>query len=119
MVYVLSLLALGALLALTVFRPLASGEGYTQIQGEQLLERENEWVVELNIVNQEGQDTEYAIQVVVGVERASEEVRVRAGQNYKYIYHISKDGLEGKEAIFSIYKKGEDKPLETVTYNLK
>ena len=118
-VYVVSLLALGVLLVLTVFKPMAAGDAYTQVQAVQLLEREDEWVVELNIANQEGQDMEYSIEAVGGGGSHSQDVTVGAGRVFKFIYHIRKDQVHEEEVSFAIYRKGEDTPLERVTYYLR
>ncbi len=53
-IYIAALVVLGVLLAFTVFKPMAMGEKYRQVQREQLLQTENEWIIQFDIINREG-----------------------------------------------------------------
>ncbi len=89
LVYILSLLVLGTLLALTLFRPLAAGREYPTVQKEQLLQTPSGWVVQFDLVNPSAQDIHYTIRTALDGERPYQEpVLVRAGGAFTYSQQI-------------------------------
>ena len=118
-VYILSLVILGVLIAFTVFRPMIGGGEYSEVQKEQLLQTENEWIIQLNIINHEGRDQNYTITVVVDGKPYSEKVLIHDGRVFAYIHHIYPDMVTEGDVSFAIYKEGEATPFEVVTYYLK
>jgi len=103
--YVVGLVVLGVLVVFTVFRPMMTGGEYTEVQREQLLQTEDEWIIQFNIINHEGKDT-------------NENVLIRDGSMFVYIHHIPRDMVGDGEVTFTIYKEDEDTPFEQVTYHL-
>ncbi len=118
-VYILSLVILGVLIAFTVFQPMTVGGEYSEVQRAQLLEREDQWIIELHIFNHEAQDTNYTINVLVDEELSTESIRLRPGELFKYIHHISRDKRKEREVFVVVYKEGQDSPFEEATYYLK
>jgi hypothetical protein len=119
-VYILSLVILGVLITFTVFiRPVVMGGEYSEVQQAQLLEREDQWIIELHIFNHEAEETNYTINVLVDEELCTESIRLRPGELFKYIHHISRDKLEERDVSVAVYKEGEATPFEQVTYYLK
>ena len=116
-IYILSLVILGVLIAFTVFKPMAVGGEYSEVQQAQLLEREDQWIIELHIFNHEAQDTNYTINVLVDEELSTESIRLRPGELFKYIHHISRD--KERAVSVAVYKEGEATPFEEATYYLK
>ena len=119
MAYILSLAILGVLIAFTVFRPMAVGGEYSEVQRAQLLEREDRWIIELHIFSHEVKDTNYEINVLVDEELCTESIRLRPGELFKYIHHIYRDKLEERVVSVAVYKQGEATPFEKITYHLK
>jgi hypothetical protein len=117
--YILSLAVMGVLITFTVFRPLAMGGEYSGVQRAQLLEREDQWIIEFHILSHEAEDTSYNINVLVDEELCVESIRLRPGELFKYIHHISRDKPEGKDVSVAIYKEGEATPFEEMTYYLR
>ncbi len=118
--YIFSLVILGVLVAVTVFHPTASGATYSQVQGEQLLEKDDQWIIEFHILNNEGQDTNYKINVLAdGDNLSTDAITIRSGRVFKYIVHIYKDNLDKGEVSLVIYKGNETTPFEYITYYLK
>ena len=117
--YVMSLVILGVLLVFTVFRSMAAGVEYSQVLSEQLLEQEDQWVVELHLLNHESQDTTYTISVLVDGDLCTDTIPIQSGRVFKYIVHIYKDKLDKREVSLAIYKEGEATPFEQTTYYLK
>ncbi len=117
--YIISLMILGVLLVLTVFRPMASGSEYSGVQRVQLLEREDQWIIEFDIINQEGKDTSYTIKVLTDGKLYIESVLIRDGGMFTYIHHFYPDRLTNNEVNFAVYKEGESTPVEQATYFLR
>ena len=118
-IYIASLVILGVLIAFTVFRPVATGENYSEVQRSQLLEREDQWIVELDIINREGRDMSYTIRVLSDAREYTESVLVRDGGVFTYIHHFYPERLTRNEVSFAVYKEGESTPIEQATYYLK
>jgi len=118
-VYIVSLVILGVLTVFTVFRPMAQTEEFSTVQRESILETEEEWIVEFNILNHEGEDQRYIITVVIGDEQYSQKVLIEDGKSFTYIHHIYRDRVTDGCATFTIYKEGEETPFEQATYYLK
>ncbi len=117
--YIISLMILGILLVLTVFRPMASGSEYSAVQRAQLLEREDQWIIEFDIINREGEDMSYTIKVLADGKVYTEDVLIRDGGMFTYIHHFYPDRLTNNEVSFAVYKEGESTPVEQATYFLR
>lgn len=117
-IYIASLVILGVLLVFT-FRPMTSGEKFSEVGRVQLLEIEDGWIVEFDIINREGKDTDYTINVSIDGKLYTERVWIVDGGVFTYIYHIFRHKLKGGDASFTVYKEGEPDPIEQVTYYLK
>ena len=118
-IYIVSLVTLAVLIAFTVFQPMATGGKYSEVQKEQLLETESEWIIQFVIINREGRDQNYTINVLVGDKLFTESVLIRDGRRFSYIHHIRRDEITDGVASFAIYKEGEATPFEQTTYYLK
>ena len=119
LIYIASLVILGVLIVFTVFQPMATGGEYSKVQRAQLLEREDQWIIEFDIINQEGKDTSYTIKVLTDGKLYIESVLIRDGGMFTYIHHFYPDRLTNNEVNFAVYKEGESTPIEQATYFLK
>lgn len=111
-IYIASLVIMGVLIALTVFRPMAIGGAYSEVQKEQLLETESEWIIQFCIINHEGKDQNYTINGLVGETLYTESILIRDGRTFSYIHHIRPDEITDGNVRFAIYKEGEATPFE-------
>ena len=118
-VYIVSLVVLAVLIAFTVFRPMATSGKYSDIQREQLLQTESEWIIQFDIINHEGRDQNYIINILVSEKSYTDDVLIRDGAKFGYIYHFRPDLETGGDVRFAIYREGEATPFEQVTYHLK
>jgi len=118
-VYVVLLVILGVLVVFTVFKPMATGGKYSEVQREQLLQAKDEWIIQFDIINHEGKDTNYTINVLVDGKPYKESVLIRDGGMFTYIHHIRRDMLSAGEVSFAIHKEGEATPFEQAIYHLK
>ena len=119
LIYIASLVILGVLTVFTVFQPMATGGDYSEVQRAQLLEREDQWIIEFDIINQEGKDTSYTIKVLTDGKLYIESVLIRDGGIFTYIHHFYPDRLTNNEVNFAVYKEGESTPVEQATYFLR
>ena len=119
LIYIASLVILGALTAFTVFKPMATDERHSEVQRAQLLEREDQWIIEFDIINQEGEDMSYTIKVLADGKLYTESVLIRDGGMFTYIHHFYPDRLTKNEVNFAVYKEGESTPVEQATYFLR
>lgn len=110
---------LAVLTAFTVFQPMATGSEYSEVQKEQLLQTESEWIIQFDIINHEGRDQNYTINVLVGEKLYTDIILIRDGAKFSYIQHIRRDMITVGDVSFTIYKEGEATPFEQVTYYLK
>ena len=117
--YIVSLVLLGVLIVFAVVRPMATGGGYSEVQQAQLLEKEDQWIIEFDIINREGEDTSYTIIVVADGKQYTESVLIRDGGLFTYIHHFYLDRLTNNEVSFAVHKEGESTPIEQVTYFLR
>lgn len=118
-IYIVSLVILAVILGLTVFRPMVTGSPYSEVQKAQLLETESEWIIQFDIINHEGSDQNYTINVQVDERLFTDSVLIRDGARFSYIHHIRRDMITGGDVSFTIYKGDEATPFEQVTYYLK
>ena len=95
---------------------MVTGEKYSEVSREQLLQTEDEWIIEFNIMNHEGEDKRYTINVLIDSELYSKEILVQDGRKFTYIHHIYPDQLTDRNVSFTVYKEGEDSPFEQITY---
>ena len=98
---------------------MALGGKYSEVQREQLLQTEDEWIIQLNIVNHEGSDQNYTITVVIEGKPYTEKVLILNGRMFTYIHHIYPDMVTEGDVRLAIYKEGEATPFEEATYYLK
>ena len=118
-VFVISLVILGVLAGLAVFRPLVTGREYSAVARESVLQEEDQWIIQFDIINQEEKDMNYNLVWSSGGETYTESVLVGKGRIYSHIRHIYLDTVKEGKVNLTIYKEGEATPFEQLTYYLK
>lgn len=118
-IYTASLVMLAVLIAFAVFRPMATGEEYSQVQRANLLEKGDQWIIQFDIINREGKDTSYTIKVLTDGKPYTESVLVRGGGVFTYVQHFYRNSLTSNEVSFAVYKEGESTPIKQGTYFLR
>ena len=117
--YIVSLVILGVLIGFTIVRPPINGREYSEVQREHVIQTEDEWIIQYDIINNEGKDTNYTITVTFDEKSYKQDVRIRDGKIFTYIHHLYPDRITEGCATFTICKESEDTPLEECTYYLK
>ena len=118
-VYIISLVILGVLLVFTVFRPMTSGGKYSEVSRESTIQMEDEWIIQFDILNREGKDTDYIIDWSTGGETYSERVSIKDGQVFTHIRHVYPETVKEGKVHLTIYKEGEAAPFEECTYYIR
>ena len=118
-VYILSLVILAVLIVLAFRQPVVHELKYSEVQRAQLLEKEDEQIIQFDIINHEQKDMNYTINVTVDGKKYTEDVLIRKGGMFTYIHHIYPERISKGEVSFVVYKEGESAPIEEVTYYLK
>jgi len=119
--YVFSLVLLGVLLVNTVFRPIATGDKYNELQRESLLETDAGWILQFDITNYEGEDKDYTVNVSVDGQLSTVTVTISNGETFTYIKDIHKELLDCQQCQvhIAVNKEGDATPVEQATYYLK
>ena len=115
-VFVVSLVILGVLVALTVFRPMVSGEKYSTVTQESIIKKEGEWIIQFDIINREGEDTNYIIEWSSGERKFTHKVLIGDGKKFTSIYNFYPHTVKEGKAHLTICKEGEVTPFEECTY---
>ena len=118
-IYILSLVVLVVLVIFTVFKPMTTNAEYTEVQQEQLLETEDEWIIQFDISNHEGKKQRYTIKALTGDKLYSEDVSIMENGKFTYIHRIPKEKKFDGNVAFAIHKDDAIEPFKQATYYLK
>ena len=119
-IFVVSLLILGVLLAFTLFRPITFGQKFETLIRESVIQEEDEWIIQINIINKEGEVTDYTIEWSTGGEiYNSKNVTIKNGRTFTNIHHVHPETVREGEINLTIYKEGEPTPFEQSTYYVR
>ena len=118
--YVVSLVTLGVLIALSVFLPLSTGEEFSTVTRESIINRGDEWIVQFDIINNNDEDVNYIIEWSTGGEiYSSKVVLVETTRTFTSIHHIY-PGMVGDNTVnLAVREEGNPEPLEQTTFYLE
>ncbi len=116
LVFIISLIILGVLLVVTVFRPMAIGGEFSTVARESVIRDSERWTIELNIINKEGKDVTYTIIWSSGEESKTQQMRVGDGRVYNHIHFVYPEAVKDGKVDLIIYKGDEATPFEQTTY---
>ena len=117
LIFVLSLIILAGVFVSTIYF-IPSSQGYTESKRVQIIEGENEWILQCDIINNEDRDAEYIIHVTVDDAFYKDSTVVKLGKAYTYIHHIYPHQLEEGKVTLALYERGKAEPVEQATYYL-
>lgn len=121
-IYLASLLVLGGLLTALVVSLMTSGARSSEVQREQLIEGDDGWILQFDIVNRDAVPAEYDISVTLdGQAVGGDGVSIIGGGKYSYIYHLQRSRLPSGvgELGFRVFKNSAPEPVENGTFFLK
>jgi uncharacterized membrane protein len=117
LIFILSLIVLAGLFVSIVYF-LPSREDYTETKRVHIIEAENEWILQCDIINREDRDIEYTIVVTVDDIVYTDGTVVKPGKSYTYIHHIYPQQVQEGEVSFALYQEGKSEPIEQATFHL-
>jgi len=115
LIFVLSLIILAGVFIATVYF-IPSSQSDTESRRVQIIEGENEWILQYDIINNEERDTKYTIYVTVDDAVYKDSTMVKPGKRYTYIHHIYPQQLVKGMVTLALYEEGKAKPVEQATY---
>jgi len=116
-IYVVSLAILGVLVVFTIFRPMATDEKYSTVARQSILQTEDEYIIQYDIINKEDEDTDYIINWSTGGETYySETVSIKNGRTFTHIHHVYPETVKEDKVHLTICKEGEATPFEQCAY---
>ena len=72
-----------------------------------------------SIINKEGKDTTYILNLSSGGESHTRKALVRDGRIYRHIFHVYPETVKEGKVNLAIYKEGDATPLEKTTYYIR
>ncbi|MCJ7743418.1 MAG: hypothetical protein MUO99_02515 [Dehalococcoidales bacterium] len=117
LIFILSLIVLAGLFVSIVYF-LPSREGYTETKRVHIIEAEDEWILQYDIINNEERDIEYTIVVTIDDIIYTDSTVVKPGKSYTYIHHIYPQQLQEGKVSFASYQEGKPEPIEQATFHL-
>jgi len=115
LVFVLSLIILAGVF-ISIIYLIPSGQDDTESNKAQIIEEEERWILQYDIVNNEDKDINYTIHVTVDGTVYKDSTVVKRGKKYTYTRHIYPEHLEEGRVTFTLYEEGKTEPVEEVTY---
>ena len=115
LIFILSLIILAGIFISIVYL-IPSGQSYTESKRVQIIEGENEWILQCDIINDEERDIEYIIHVTVDDAIYKDSTVVKPGKTYTYIHHIYPQQLDEGKVTFALYEGEKAEPVEEATY---
>ena len=117
--YIASLVLLAVLIGFTVLRPLTTKGEYSEVSRQQVLQTETEYIIQFDIMNREGEERNYTINVFIDGKSYSEDILIPNGRIFTYVQHVYRDRVTEDNIRFAIYKEDAVTPFEEITYYLK
>lgn len=95
------------------------GPAYSAVARESVLQSNDQWIIQFDIINMEATDMTYDIVWSSGGENSTETVSVAQKRTFSYIHHVYPATLKSGIVSMSIFKRGEASPFDKVTYHLE
>jgi len=120
--YLLSIVVIAALAVSIVVLHVSPGEAVSEVQSQQLIERQNEWILQFDVTNRAVAVKDYTITVFVNeLSSHIERFTLADGKKFAFVYHLYRDRLPAGENRlgYVLNEDGVSQPLESFTYNLR
>lgn len=117
LIFILSLVVLAGVFIATISF-ISPGQDFDNSSKVQIIDGENEWILQYDVLNSGQKDATYSIQVTIDSEVYKISTIVEQGKSYSYIHHVYPERLLSNEINFVVYQEGINEPIENVTYNI-
>ncbi len=114
-IFVISLVVLTGIFIYTIYL-IPSGEKYPESRTVQIIDADNEWILQYDIVNSYERDIKYTIIVTVDDVVYTDTTVVKPDKMYTYIHHIYPSQLTEGKITFALYENDKEKPVERAIY---
>ncbi|UCH43678.1 MAG: hypothetical protein JSW16_03850 [Dehalococcoidales bacterium] len=118
LVFISSVIILVAVSVATFFF-IPPSQGLTESKRVHIIEGEEEWILQCDLINRQEKAISYGIHVTVDDAIYRDSTVVLPGKTYTYIHHIYPQQLDKGEVIFTLYQDNSTQPVEQATYYLK
>lgn len=118
-VFIVSLGILGLLVVFTIFRPMATGEQYSEVVQESIIQLEDQWIIKFSIINRESKEVNYTINWSTGGKTYSQTIPIKNGRMFTHIHHVYPETVKEGQVNLTVYKEGETTPFEQSTYYIQ
>ena len=115
LVFILSLVILAGVFIATIYLIPGDYRG-EETKRVQVIQGENEWILQYDIINPGERHVSYTIHVTVDDKDYSDRTVVKAGKTYTYIHRIYRHQLKEGKVTFTLFEEGKPEPVERVTY---
>jgi len=115
LIFILSLIAAAGVFICTIYF-IPSGQKYPESKRIQIIEGENEWILQCDIINDSESDIKYTILITVDDAVHKDSTVVQPGKTYTYIHHIHPQQLDEGKVTFALYEGDKAEPVEQATY---
>jgi hypothetical protein len=117
LLFILSLVILaGVFLAILYFIP--SIRSYPEPYTIQVIDGDEEWILQCDIVNNEARDIEYGIIVTVDDRTYQDSTVVKPGKTYTYIHHVYPQQIVEGKVTFELYQDDQKEPIKQATFHI-
>ena len=119
-IYFVSLVILVVLMAFTVFRPMVVPEKFSTVSWESIIQGEDEWIIQFDIINREGEVRHYIIEWSIGGEIYNSQVaRIENERTFTIIHHIYPETVKEGKVHITVRKEGDATAFEECTYYIR
>ncbi len=119
-IYIASLVILGVLVAFTLFRLMPSEEEFSTVTRKSIIKLEDQWIIQVDIINRDGEDSDYSINWSTGGEiYSSRRVSIKNGRTFTNIHHVYPEAVKEGKVHLTIYKEDEAVPFQESTFYIR
>jgi hypothetical protein len=118
-IFILALAILGALVIFTFIPQASSGKTYTEVAREHIIQQQDGYLIQFDIINHEGQDITYTVVMTVDNNSYIEKVTIQDGHTYTYGHYIYPEKLTSGIVNLLVSKAGDPSPVADINYHLK
>jgi len=117
LVFIFSIIVLVAVSVATFFF-IPPSQGLTESKRVHIIEGEEEWILQCDLINHQEKALNYDIHVTVDDTIYRDSTIVLPGKTYTYIHHIYPQQLDKGEVTLALYQDNSTRPIEQATYYL-
>jgi hypothetical protein len=117
--FLISLVVLGGMVILAFLPPIMTGKGYSEVTRDHIIQQVDGYLLQFDIINNEGQDETYIIKISIDDYNYTENVTILNGRIFTYGHHIYLEKMVSGIVSLVILKEGQSNPLAEINYHLK